>query len=189
VAQKSRSPEDSDATDRRQHSLIQLYIAQTTVQCMSCGQWTGLWRWRCLHSRTLIEDDGSPPDVSAFVFDVTELPESGGANSVADFLLSFGVRRGGTRSLAGQFIASIATRWVNDDELHCEPGGFMPADQKSAGYFALGDSQAFEAVSAGYAVDQRFFVHNAHALTQRSAARAIYFLTFTTSGAPAAAVL
>jgi len=46
---------------------------------------------------------------------------------------------------------------VNDDELHCEPGGFMPADaEEAAGYFALAIPQAFEAVSAGYAVDPAF---------------------------------
>jgi hypothetical protein len=49
---------------------------------------------------------------------------------------------------------------VGDDDLHCEPGGFMPGHADEAQAISLFEvRQAFQAVAAGYAVDPEFFVH------------------------------
>ena len=46
----------------------------------------------------------------------------------------------------------------SDDELHCEPGGFMPSDLLEARTISLTlGREAFSAVAAGYALDPEFF--------------------------------
>jgi hypothetical protein len=137
------------------------YIAETEAQCRSCDQWTRVLALAlAAPHEVLIEDEWQAADVSAFLFYVTELPE--------------GVRRQLTQ--ASSFFRltrdpeSSDPYWanhceycdelVNDDELHCEPGGFMPDHADEARTISLIDvRQAFRAVAAGYAVDPEFFVH------------------------------
>jgi hypothetical protein len=137
------------------------YIAETSVQCLSCDQWTRVLALALpAPHEVLIEDEWQAADVSAFLFYVIALPD--------------GVRRRLTQ--ASSFFRltrdpeSSDPHWanhceycdelVNDDELHCEPGGFMPghADEAQA-ISLLAVPQAFRAVAAGYAVDPEFFVH------------------------------
>jgi hypothetical protein len=137
------------------------YIAQTTVQCMSCDQWTRVLALALpAPHEILIEDEWQAAGVSAFLFHMTELPE--------------GVRRQITQISSSFRLACGAdapdSYWTNhcehcdalvsDDELHCEPGGFMPAHADEARTISLlAVRQAFRAVAAGYAVDPEFFVH------------------------------
>jgi hypothetical protein len=47
---------------------------------------------------------------------------------------------------------------INDDELHCEPGGFMPSDALEARAISLTRvRQAFGALASGYALEPEFF--------------------------------
>lgn len=137
------------------------YIAETTVQCTSCDQWTRVIALAvpAAHS-ILIEDEWRSAEAGAFLFHVSELPK--------------GVQRQLTQT-SGFFRSTRVEdvtdpRWVNhcehcdapvcDDVLHCEPGGFMPshADQAPAiSLFPVG--QTFHAVAAGYAIDPEFFAH------------------------------
>jgi hypothetical protein len=137
------------------------YIAQTTVQCMSCDQWTRVLALALpAPHEILIEDDWQAADVSAFLFHVTELPE-GVRRQLLQISPFFRLARGADGS---------DPCWVNhcehcdalvsDDELHCEPGGFMPGNANEAQTVSLmAISQVFRAVAAGYAVDPEFFVH------------------------------
>jgi len=137
------------------------YIAQTTVQCMSCGQWTRVVALALpAPHEILIEDEWQSADVSAFVFDVTELPESVWRQLLQTsrfFRLACGAE---APDPCWANHCEHCDALVNDDELHCEPGGFMPADAEGAQAISLlAIPHAFEAVSAGYAVDPAFFVH------------------------------
>jgi hypothetical protein len=137
------------------------FIAETSVQCLSCDQWTRVLALALpAPHEILIEDEWQPADVSAFLFYVTELPE--------------GVRRRLTQACSFFRLTrdpeSSNPYWANhcehcdelfnDDELHCEPGGFMPGHADEAQTISLIEvRQAFRAVAAGYAVDPEFFVH------------------------------
>ncbi len=137
------------------------YIAQTLVQCPSCGQWTRVLALALpAPHEVLIEDEWQAADVGAFLFYVTELPE--------------GVRRLLTQASSCFRLSRLEDEsdpcWANhcehcgalvsDDGLHCEPGGFMPGDADEAKTISLMEvRQAFRAVAAGYAVDPEFFVH------------------------------
>jgi hypothetical protein len=136
-------------------------IAETSVQCRSCGQWTRVLALALPTSHEiLIDDEWQAADASAFLFHVTELPED-----VRRELLQtspfFRLTRGTDAS--DPCWANHCERcdaMVSDDELHCEPGNFMPRQEDEAqGISLLAIPQAFRAVAAGYAADPEFFVH------------------------------
>jgi hypothetical protein len=137
------------------------YIAQTTVQCMSCGQWTRVVALALpAPHEILIEGEWQAADVSAFAFHVTELPESARRQLLQIspfFRLACGA------DAPDPYWANHCEHCdavVSDDELHCEPGGFIPGDAEEAQAISLlAIPQAFEAVEAGYAVDPAFLVH------------------------------
>jgi len=136
------------------------YIAETSVQCRSCDQWIRVLALALpAPHEVLIEDEWQAANVSAFLFYVTELPEE-----VRRLLQTSGFFRL-TRDpeSSDPYWANhceYCDELVNDDELHCEPGGFMPGDEQEAqdiSLFAI--AEPFRAVAAGYAVDPEFFVH------------------------------
>jgi hypothetical protein len=107
----------------------------------------------------LIEDEWQPADVSAFLFYLTELPEE-----VRHLLQTFSFfRLSRVEDASDPCWANHCEHCdapVSDDELHCEPGGFMPGHADEAQTISLIEvRQAFRAVAAGYAVDPEFFVH------------------------------
>jgi hypothetical protein len=137
------------------------YIAETTVQCMSCGQWTPVLALGVpAPHEVLIEDEWQSVDAGALLFNVTALPE--------------GVRRRLAQT-SGFFRPARRTDesdacWVNhcehcgatvgDDRLHCEPGGFMPGSTDEAKSISLhAANEPFQAVAGGYAPDPEFFAH------------------------------
>ena len=61
-------------------------------------------------------------------------------------------------SRVGPITVRIAQRVFSEDELHCEPGGFMPSDALEAQGISLTQvEQPFSACAAGYALDPEFF--------------------------------
>ena len=134
------------------------YIAETSVQCLSCGLWTRVLALALpAPHEVLIEDEWQAANVSAFLFYVTELPEE----------VRHRLRTSSFFRLSSMEDASDPC-WANhceqcdapvsDDELHCEPGAFMPGDAQEAqdiSLFAI--AEPFRAVSAGYAGDPEFF--------------------------------
>jgi hypothetical protein len=136
------------------------YIAQMMVQCRSCGQRTVVLALALpAPHEILIEDEWQSADVSAFLFHITELPEEvrRALQTSSCFRLTSGA------DASDPYWANHCEHCaalVSDDELHCEPGGFMPGNTEEAQTISLIEvRQAFRAVAAGYAVDPEFFVH------------------------------
>jgi hypothetical protein len=136
------------------------YIAETSVQCLSCGHWTRVLALALpAPHEILIEDEWQPANVSAFLFYVTELPEEvRRLVQTASFFRLSPVEAASDPCWANH--CEHCDALVSDDELHCEPGGFMPGHAHEAQAISLLEvRQAFRAVAAGYAVDPEFFAH------------------------------
>ena len=136
------------------------YIAATSVRCQSCGQWTRVLALALpAPHEVLIEDEWQAADAGAFLFYVAELPEHvrRRLQTSSFFRLS---RMEDASDACWANHCEHCDAPVSDDELHCEPGGFMPGDAQEAqdiSLFAI--AEPFRAVAAGYAVDPEFFVH------------------------------
>jgi hypothetical protein len=136
------------------------YIAETSVQCLSCAQWTRVLALALpAPHEVLIEDEWQAANAGAFLFYVTELPEEvrHRLQTASFFRLS---RMGDASDPCWANHCEHCDALVSDDELHCEPGGFMPGHADEARTISLMEvRQAFRAVAAGYAVDPEFLVH------------------------------
>jgi len=137
------------------------YIAQTTVQCICCCQRTRVLALALpVAHEILIEDEWQAADAGAFLFHVTELPE-GVRRQLLQFSPLFRLARGAdTPDRCWLNHCQHCDALLSDDELHCEPGGFMPGnadDAETISLFAI--PQAFRAAAAGYAADPEFFAH------------------------------
>jgi hypothetical protein len=135
------------------------FIAETQAHCAQCGR----------HARVLaialppdhemlVDGEWEQVDASAFIFYVGSLPEAVGA-------LLF--------ERCPEFQPTHADNppesfWANhcphceavfsDDQLHCEPGGFMPTSVPEAQAISLSHIQhEFSALAAGYALEPQFF--------------------------------
>ena len=137
------------------------YIAQTSVQCLSCGQWTRVLALALpAPHEILIEEEWQAADVGAFLFYVSELPEGVRVHLTQASSLFRPTRGPESSDPYWANHCECCGEPVNDDELHCEPGGFMPGHVDEAQTISLVEvRQAFRAVAAGYAVDPEFFVH------------------------------
>jgi hypothetical protein len=135
------------------------YIVETQARCASCGR-QALVLALAVPTSHEIQVDGEWQDAegNALIFDVAELPDA-----VSRHLL---LRSTAFRLHCGQDLAD--TRWLNhcdhcgepfsDDELHCEPGGFMPSSEAEAqGIFLSRIEEDFSACAAGYALEPEFF--------------------------------
>jgi hypothetical protein len=135
------------------------YIAQTDAACGNCGATSRVF------AVALPPDHETPIDglwqiaqAHAFVFYILELPPPV-------------IRRlrelcGGFRVSGGKAAADLY--WANhcehcgsrfsDDDLHCEPGVFMPGGPDEAERIGLKHvAEEFSAVAAGYALGPEFF--------------------------------
>jgi hypothetical protein len=134
------------------------YIAQTDVGCTCCNRRSRVLALAVPPNHRIKLDDGwHTVAANAFIFHVAELPRS-----VAQRVIE---RSCGLRLTRGEDANSY---WANhcehcgamfsDDELHCEPGGFMPSDAAEAEAICLSHiSRAFSAAAAGHAIDPEFF--------------------------------
>jgi hypothetical protein len=136
------------------------YIAETSVRCLSCDQWTRVLALALpAPHEILVEDEWQPANVSAFLFYVTELPEEVRHLVQASGFFRLSLTEDASDPCWGNH-CEHCDALVSDDELHCEPGGFMPGHAHEAQAISLLEvRQAFRAVAAGYAVDPEFFVH------------------------------
>jgi hypothetical protein len=135
------------------------YIAETQSQCARCRHPVRVLALGLSGGHEiLVDDEWQRVDANAFVFHVTALFEP-----VSRLLLE---RAPGFQQTAADDPAE--SLWANhcprcacvfsDDELHCEPGGFMPASIAEAQAVSLTRvDEPFSAFAAGYALDPEFF--------------------------------
>jgi hypothetical protein len=135
------------------------FIAEMQVRCAQCGQPCRVLALSLPPNHETLDDgEWQKVDANAFIFHVAALPDA-----VSRLLLD--------RSPDFHQTCSDDTSescWANhcphcagvfsDDELHCEPGGFMPSDPVEAQAISLTlVRQAFSAPAAGYALEPEFF--------------------------------
>lgn len=134
-------------------------IAEMQADCPRCRRLCRIFALALPPSHeTLEEGEWQKVDANAFIFQIGSLP-----HAVSGVLLE---RCAGFRQdcVAG----SEQFTWVNhcphcakilsDDELHCEPGAFMPSDALEAQAILLTRvEQPFSALAAGYALEPEFF--------------------------------
>jgi hypothetical protein len=135
------------------------FIAEMQVRCTQCGEPCRVLALSLPPNHEILDDgEWQKVDANAFIFHVAGLP-----HAVCRLLLD---RSSDFRQICGD--VSSESRWANhcprcaavfsDEELHCEPGGFMPSDALEAQAISLTlVRQAFSAFAAGYALEPEFF--------------------------------
>jgi hypothetical protein len=141
------------------------FVARADARCWHCGRFTCVVALALpRHHETLESDEPEaepawqPSSANAFLFHVSHLPEP-----VAQKLRQL---------CAGYRLAysevTLSVHWANhcehcerllgDDELHCEPGIFMPASQADAESIELFRiEEPIAAIAAGYALEPEYF--------------------------------
>jgi hypothetical protein len=137
---------------------LSYYIAETQVRCAKCGRQTRALALAVPPNHEIqVDGEWQNVETHAFLFHVTELPLS-----VGRLLLE---RSPQFRPESGEDPSN--SQWTNhcghcgepfsDDELHGEPGGFMPGGPQEAEAITLTHiAQAFSACAAGYALEPEF---------------------------------
>ena len=135
------------------------YIAEMQARCAKCGRQARVLALAVPPNHEIqVDGEWQNVDGNAFIFYVAELPDV-----VSRHLFE---RYPAFRLQRGQDPAD--SHWVNqcghcaepfnDDELHCEPGGFMPSRVEDAeAIFLSRIDEGFSASAAGYALDPEFF--------------------------------
>jgi hypothetical protein len=137
------------------------YIAEVEAQCRSCGHWSRVLALALPAAHEiLIEDEWQFAEVRAFLFHVSGLPENVRhllTQTSKSFRLACGPE---TSDPCWTNHCEQCDAELSDDQLHCEPGGFMPGHAHEAQAISLFEvRQALRAVAAGYAADPEFFAH------------------------------
>ena len=134
------------------------YIAQMQARCAKCGRQSRVLALAVPPDHEiLVEDEWQNVDTNAIIFYLAELPDA-----VSRHLFE----RSPAFRLRGQDPAE--SHWVNhceycaepfsEEELHCEPGGFMPGCVLEAeAIFLTRIDEGFSVSAAGYALAPEFF--------------------------------
>jgi hypothetical protein len=140
------------------------YVARTARRCTHCEQQNRLLALALPPNHETLDTEAAEDGVwqtvraHAFLFYVTELPDAVQRHLVHLSGL-FRLTRGAD---------ALNAYWANhcehcgvvigDQELHGEPGAFMPYDEaEAANIQLLPIGEAFEAAAAGYALEPEFF--------------------------------
>jgi hypothetical protein len=138
---------------------LSYFIAETRVPCAHCAGWTRVLALGMPPNHELLaDDDWQSVAASAFIFHVTALPDTV-QRELQIHSSSFRCSDGADASSCSWLNhCEHCDRPIGDDELHCEPGGFMPGDADQAAAIVLSNvPQPFCAVAAGHAPDPEFF--------------------------------
>ncbi len=137
------------------------YIAEMQARCAKCGRQARVLALAVPPNHAILVDgEWQNVDADAFIFYVAELPDA-----VARHLFE---RSPAFRLQRGRDQDPDDSHWLNhcehcaepfsDDELHCEPGAFMPGRALEAGAILLSPiHEDFSASAAGYALAPEFF--------------------------------
>jgi len=135
------------------------YVAETQARCAQCGEYCRVLGLALPPNHETLDDgEWQTVEANAFIFHIDGLPDA-----VSRHLLEYseGFHRTGGDEAAESFWANHCPHCASafsDDELHCEPGGFMPSDALEAQSISLTHvQQAFSALAAGYALEPEFF--------------------------------
>lgn len=137
------------------------YIAETDAHCPLCDRRTRVFAL-ALPARHELRVEGRWQSVpaNAFIFHISRLPRgvSGGlAVLTPDFRLARAKNR---RETHWANHCQHCGRELSDDELHCEPGGFMPMSEADAGAIRLIRVDEYcELSAAGYSLEPQFFAY------------------------------
>jgi hypothetical protein len=135
------------------------FIAETQARCAQCRRPARVLAIGLPPGHEiLVDDEWQNVDANAFIFHVTALPDP-----VSRLLL----KRSAAFHQTGSD-DSTESPWINHcphcasvfsgDELHCEPGGFMPNSIDEAQAISLLQvEQPFSVFAAGYALDPEYF--------------------------------
>jgi hypothetical protein len=139
------------------------YIARTSVQCGNCGRTTTVLALALPPDHETLNVDAEDADwqiagADAFLFHVTDL-----SPFVQRRLLELSqthrrISNGSGSKLGWANHCEHCGSAIDDQDLHCEPGGFMPMSEADAANIELTHiEEMFEAAAAGYALDPEFF--------------------------------
>jgi hypothetical protein len=135
------------------------YVAETQARCAQCGQCCRVLGLALPpNHETLDEGEWQKVEANAFIFHIAVLPDA-----VSRRLLEYsaGFHQTCCDDPSESFWANHCPHCASvfgDDELHCEPGGFMPSDALESQAISLTHvQQAFSATAAGYALEPEFF--------------------------------
>jgi hypothetical protein len=135
------------------------YVAETQARCAQCGGYCRVLGLALpLNHETLDDGEWQKLEANAFIFHIAGLPDAVSRHLLehsAGFHQTFGDDP--SESFWANHCPHCASV-ISDDELHCEPGGFMPSDALEAQAISLTHvQQAFSALAAGYALEPEFF--------------------------------
>ena len=135
------------------------YVAETQAQCAQCGQYCRVLGLALPpNHETLDEGEWQRVEANAFIFHIAGLPDAVSRHLLehaAEFHRTCGDDP--SESFWANHCPHCASVF-SEDELHCEPGGFMPSDALEAQAISLTHvRQVFSAFAAGYALEPDFF--------------------------------
>jgi hypothetical protein len=135
------------------------FIAEMQARCTQCGEPCRVLALSLPPNHEILDDgEWHRVEANAFIFHVAGLPDA-----VSRLLLdrSSDFRQVCSDDPSESFWANRCPHCAtvfSDDQLHCEPGGFMPSDVLEAQAISLTlVRQAFSAFAAGYALEPEFF--------------------------------
>ena len=140
------------------------YVARTSKPCPHCGQLNRLVALALPPNHETLDPDATADGAwqavhaHALLFYVTELPEAA-QRHLYQLAPLFRIVRG-AGALNGHWAnhCGHCGSAIDDHDLHCEPGVFMPHDDaEAANIQLLPIGEAFEAAAAGYALEPEFF--------------------------------
>jgi hypothetical protein len=135
------------------------FIACTDGQCEHCDRPSGVIALALPPGHeTRVDGSWQRVEANAFVFQIAELPAA-----VSKLLRQVAplFSRKCSEGQGNPYWANHCEHcgsMLNDDVLHCEPGGFMPTQPTEAqAIVLLRVGEAFSAVATGYALDPQYF--------------------------------
>jgi hypothetical protein len=135
------------------------YIAEMQARCAKCGRQTRVLALAVPPDHEVqVDGEWQNVDANAFIFYVTELPDAV-SRHLFERSPAFRVQRRQDPDDAhwGNHCEHCAEPF-SDEELHCEPGGFMPSRALDAEAISLSRiDEGFSASAAGYALAPEFF--------------------------------
>jgi hypothetical protein len=135
------------------------YLAQSHAPCASCRQFSRVTALALPEGHeALVEGRWQLAEANAFLFFITELPAPIGRR-LAQKAPLFSRKQGeGNRNPYWTNHCEHCGAAFSDDDLHCEPGVFIPMEPRDAAAVTLAFvAEEFSAAAGGYAFDPQFF--------------------------------